>query len=74
MVHAMFSVSLSFSILIHFLAISLFVGAWISRDSQRHGAEIFCNNFSNSNLFTGPVGLLFYWLIRIFAKKINFND
>jgi len=25
--------------------------------------------------FTGPVGLVIYWLIRIFfAKKIGFND
>ena len=25
--------------------------------------------------FTGPVGLVFYWFIRIFfAKKISFND
>ena len=61
---------------IHFLAISLFVGAWISRDSQRYMVPRFFVTISLIlTYFTGPVGLLFYWLIRIFfAKKINFND
>ena len=61
---------------IHFLAISLFLGAWISRDSQRYlvprSLTIISLIFT---YFTGPVGLLIYWFIRIFfAKKISFND
>mgnify|MGYP001169692892 CR=1 FL=1 len=61
---------------IHFLAISLFLGAWISRDSQKY---LVPRSFTIISLiftyFTGPVGLLIYWFIRIFfAKKINFND
>ena len=61
---------------IHFLAISLFLGAWISRDSQRYMVPRFFVIISLIlTYFTGPVGLLIYWFIRIFfAKKINFND
>ena len=61
---------------IHFLAISLFLGAWISRDSQRYMVPRFFVVISLIlTYFTGPVGLLIYWFIRIFfAKKISFND
>ena len=61
---------------IHFLAISLFLGAWISRDSQKYMVSRFFVIISLIlTYFTGPVGLLIYWFIRIFfAKKINFND
>ena len=61
---------------LHFLAISLFLGAWISRDSQRYMIPRFFLTISLIlTYFTGPVGLLIYWFIRIFfAKKINFND
>ena len=61
---------------IHFLAISLFLGAWISRDSQRYAIpKFFVITSLILTYFTGPVGLLIYWFIRIFfAKKINFND
>ena len=61
---------------IHFLAISLFLGSWISRDSQRYMVPRFFVIISLIlTYFTGPVGLLIYWFIRIFfAKKISFND
>ena len=61
---------------IHFLAISLFLGAWISRDSQRYMVpRLFVIISLILTYFTGPVGLLIYWFIRIFfAKKISFND
>jgi len=61
---------------IHFLSISLFLGAWISRDSQRYMVPRFFVIISLIlTYFTGPAGLLIYWFIRIFfAKKINFND
>jgi len=61
---------------LHFLAISLFLGTWISRDSQRYMVPRFFVIISLVlTYFTGPVGLLIYWFIRIFfAKKINFND
>jgi hypothetical protein len=61
---------------LHFLAINLFLGAWISRDSQRYMVPRFFVIISLVlTYFTGPVGLLIYWFIRIFfAKKIGFND
>ena len=61
---------------LHFLAISLFLGAWISRDSQKYMVPRFFVIISLIlTYFTGPAGLLIYWFIRIFfAKKINFND
>ena len=61
---------------IHFLAISLFLGSWISRDSQRYMVPRFFVIISLIlTYFTGPVGLSIYWFIRIFfAKKISFND
>ena len=61
---------------LHFLALSLFLGAWIVRDSTRFMIPKFFVLISLIlTYFTGPVGLLLYWFIRIFfAKKINFND
>ena len=61
---------------IHFLTLSLFVGAWISRDSLRYSISKPITMISLViTYFSGPVGLLFYWLFRIFfAKKINFNE
>ena len=61
---------------LHFLAISLFVGSWIVRDSKKYMVSRFFIILSLIlTYFTGPLGLLFYWFIRIFfAKKIGFND
>jgi len=61
---------------IHFLAISLFLGAWITRDSKKYMVPRFFVIISLIlTYFTGPVGLLIYWFFRIFfAKKINFDD
>jgi len=61
---------------IHFLALSLFLGAWITRDSIKYMVpRLFVIIALILTYFTGPVGLFVYWLIRIFfAKKISFND
>ena len=61
---------------LHFLAISLFVGAWIVRDSQKYMiSRIFVIPSLILTYFIGPFGLVIYWFIRIFfSKKINFND
>ena len=61
---------------LHFLAISLFAGAWIVRDSKKYFIpKIVIIPSLILTYFTGPVGLIVYWFIRIFfAKKINFND
>ena len=61
---------------LHFLAISLFMGAWIVRDSKRYLVpRIVTIPSLILTYFTGPVGLVIYWFFRIFfAKKISFND
>jgi hypothetical protein len=61
---------------LHFLAISLFTGAWIVRDSRKYFIpKIVVIPSLILTYFSGPVGLFFYWFIRIFfAKKISFND
>tara|TARA_B100000902_G_C27145675_1_gene830962 strand:- start:51 stop:521 length:471 start_codon:yes stop_codon:yes gene_type:complete len=61
---------------LHFLAISLFVGSWIVRDSRKYFIpKILTIPSLILTYFTGPIGLVIYWFFRIFfAKKINFND
>ena len=61
---------------LHFLAISLFVGAWIVRDSRKYMISRSLVILSLIlTYFSGPIGLLIYWFFRIFfAKKITFND
>ena len=61
---------------LHFLAVNLFLGSWISRDGVKY-------NMTRSLVFiplilvyfTGPLGLVLYWLIRVFyAKKLGFHE
>jgi hypothetical protein len=61
---------------LHFLAISLFAGAWIARDARKYFIpKIIVIPSLVLTYFTGPVGLVIYWFFRIFfAKKISFND
>ena len=61
---------------LHFLAISLFAGAWIVRDARRYFIpKIITIPSLVLTYFSGPVGLVIYWFLRIFfAKKISFND
>ncbi len=61
---------------LHFLAISLFAGSWIVRDSKRYFIpKIVTIPSLLLTYFTGPIGLVIYWFFRIFfAKKISFND
>ena len=61
---------------LHFLAISLFAGAWIVRDSKKYLIpKIVSIPSLILTYFSGPLGLVVYWLVRIFfAKKISFND
>jgi len=61
---------------LHFLAISLFTGSWIARDCLKYTIlKIFSMPCIVITYFSGPVGIIIYWFIRIFyAKKINFND
>ena len=61
---------------LHFLAISLFAGAWIARDGNKHLVpRIILIPSLIITYFTGPLGLVIYWFFRIFfAKKISFDD
>ena len=61
---------------LHFIAINLFCGSWIVRDSQKFMMSKFLIFFPLIiTYFIGPVGILIYWLIRIFfAKRISLYD
>ena len=61
---------------LHFLAISLFAGAWMVRDARRFFIpKIILIPSLILTYFSGPVGIVIYWLMRIFfAKKFSFND
>ena len=61
---------------IHFVSINLFVGGWIVKDSQK----FLINKYLTAlpliiTYLIGPLGILIYWLIRIFyAKSINLYE
>ena len=61
---------------LHFLALNLFLGSWVSRDGVKY-------NMPRSLIFipliliyfSGPVGLVLYWVMRVFyPKKLRFHD
>ena len=60
----------------HFTAINFFIGSWVSRDGIKYAISKKILFFPLILIyFTGPVGLIFYWLFRIFyAKKISLYD
>jgi len=61
---------------LHFLAINLFCGAWIVKDSQKFIISKIIVFFPLIiTYFIGPIGLFIYWFIRIFfAKRISLYD
>ena len=61
---------------LHFLSINLFIGSWMSRDAQKYMVPKILTMVSLILIyFSGPVGLVFYWIIRIFfARKISFYE
>ena len=61
---------------LHFLAMNLFCGGWIVKDSQKFGINKIIMSFPLLiTYFIGPIGLTLYWIIRIFyAKRINLYD
>ena len=61
---------------LHFLSISLFAGSWIVRDSRKYFIpKVITIPSLILTYFSGPIGIVFYWFMRIFfAKKISFND
>ena len=61
---------------LHFLALNLFLGSWVSRDGFKYGMPSSLEFIPLILIyFTGPVGLVLYWLMRVFyAKKLGFHD
>tara|TARA_Y100000590_G_scaffold115510_1_gene131837 strand:- start:680 stop:1153 length:474 start_codon:yes stop_codon:yes gene_type:complete len=61
---------------IHFLALSLFLGSWVSRDAVKYNIQKKIVMFPLILIyFTGPLGFILYWSIRIFySKKIGLHD
>ena len=59
-----------------FIALNLFLGSWVSRDAFKYniGKKL---TFVPLLLiyFSGPLGLILYWMIRIFySKKLGFHE
>ena len=61
---------------IHFLALSLFLGSWVSRDAIKYNVPKKIVVFPLILIyFTGPVGFVLYWFFRIFySKKLGLHD
>ena len=61
---------------VHFLAMNLFCGGWIVKDSQMFGMNKFLVSLPLIIIYLiGPIGLTAYWIIRIFyAKRINLYE
>ena len=61
---------------LHFLTLNLFLGSWISRDGVKYNMPRGLVFFPLIVVyFTGPLGLVLYWIIRVFyAKRLGFHD
>ena len=61
---------------LHFLALNLFVGSWISRDGVKYNIPRGVVFFPLILIyFIGPLGLVLYWIVRVFyAKKLAFHE
>ena len=61
---------------IHFLALNLFLGSWVSRDGIKYNIPRKLVAFPLITVyFTGPLGLVLYWMLRVFyAKKLGLHD
>ena len=58
---------------IHFVAVNLFIGTWILKDSQKLNMnKLILSLPLITTYLIGPIGILLYWVIRIFYAK-NFD-
>jgi hypothetical protein len=56
---------------IHYLIFDLFIGAWEARDAQRRGVpHLLLAPCLIATLIVGPIGLLFYVLVRFFSRRV----
>ena len=60
----------------HFLTMNLFCGGWIVKNSQSFNINKFLISLPLITTYLiGPLGIILYWLIRIFyAKKISLYE
>ena len=60
----------------HFVAINLFIGSWIVKDSQKFSInKVLIAVPLIVTYLIGPIGLFLYWIIRIFyAKRISLYE
>ena len=60
----------------HFIAINLFIGGWIVKDSQKFSINrVLMALPLIVTYLIGPIGLFLYWIIRIFyAKRISLYE
>ena len=61
---------------LHFISVNLFLGLWVSRDSVKYTINRSLTSICLVIIyFVGPLGLVFYWIARIFyAKRLSFHD
>jgi len=61
---------------IHFVALNLFLGSWVSRDGVKYNIPKKLVFFPLMLIYlSGPLGLVLYWLLRTFyAKRLSFHD
>ena len=61
---------------IHFLVLNLFLGSWVSRDGVKYNMSRKLVAIPLIIIYlTGPLGLVLYWLLRVFyAKRLSFHD
>ena len=61
---------------LHFMTLNLFLGSWVSRDAVKYNMPrrlVFVPLILV--YFVGPLGLVLYWMIRVFyAKKLGFHE
>jgi len=61
---------------LHFLAINIFLGSWVSSDAVKYNIPRALVAIPLILIyFTGPVGIVLYWIFRIFySKRLSFHD
>ena len=61
---------------LHFIALNLFLGSCVSRDAFKYNIPKKITFIPLVLIyFSGPLGLVIYWMLRIFnSKKLGFHD
>ena len=61
---------------LHFIALNLFIGSWVSRDAFKYNIKKKVTFVPLILIYlSGPLGLVIYWMFRIFySKKLGFHD